>query len=130
LEAYGIVLLTGESDAHMYRILCDITARGKRIIERTLGIEIKPAENWNGGSKSDPHVGSFLLPYEFVAPLAVFCLLSDPSVNEVWLLKNGQALGFGAEDTDLRQEYKKFCDGQIQKIFYTLPSDRNVHMMS
>jgi hypothetical protein len=36
LEAFGIVPLTGESDAHMYRILCDLTEQGKRVIERTL----------------------------------------------------------------------------------------------
>ena len=31
LEEYGIIPLTGESDAHMYRILCDVTQQGNAV---------------------------------------------------------------------------------------------------
>lgn len=130
LENYGIVPLSGESDAHNFRILCDLTARGKRVIERTLGLEIKPAENWNSGRTSDPHIGSFLLPLEFVPCLAVFALLSDTTINEVWLLKEGGAIGFGVEDAEEKENYQRFLEGKVRKIFYSLPSDRNVHQMS
>lgn len=107
LEEYGIVPLTGESDAHMYRVLCDVTQQGKAIIERTLGMQITPAENWNSGSASDPHVGSFLLPHEFVSPFAVFCLLSSTMVTEVWLMKDGTVIGFEVEDVALKEQYRQ-----------------------
>ena len=51
LEAHGIEALTGESDAFSYRILCDVTARGNRIIERTLDNKLTLSENWNSGIK-------------------------------------------------------------------------------
>jgi hypothetical protein len=130
LESYGIIPLTGESDAHMYRVLCDVTKRGKSIIERTLALRIEPAENWNSGSKDDPHVGSFLLPQEFVAPLAVFCLLSDPNVTDVWLMKDGSVIGFGVEDVDVKEQYQTRSRDRVAHIFYARPSDRNVHQMS
>jgi len=91
LDDYGTIPLTGESDAHMYRIMCDVTPKGKAIMERTIGVDITFADPWNTGTPERPHVGSFLLPFEFVPPLAVFCLLSDTDVTEVWLLKNGTA---------------------------------------
>ena len=67
LEEYGIIPLTGESDAHRYRILCEMNPRGKAVIERSLGIQVTPAENWNSGGASGPHVGSFLLPHELLS---------------------------------------------------------------
>ena len=130
LEEYGIVPLTGESDAHMYRILCDVTKQGQAIIERTLGIQIAPAENWNSGGANDPHVGSFLLPNEFVSPLAVFCLLSNTVVTEVWLLKDGSVIGFGVEEVAEKEQYRQRYRDRLLKIFYARPSDRNVHQMS
>lgn len=54
LEPFGIAPLTGESDARMYRILCDVTARGKGVIERTMGVEVKLSDNWNSGKLDDP----------------------------------------------------------------------------
>ena len=130
LEEFGIVPLTAESDAHMYRILCDVTKRGKAIIERTLGIQIIPAENWNSGGANDPHVGSFLLPSEFVSPLAVFCVLSDPMVTEAWLMHDGSVIGFGVEDVAEKEQYQQRFRDRVRKIFYARPSDRNVHQMS
>ena len=127
LEPFGIVPLTGESDVHVYRYLCDVTAHGKRIIERTMGTELKLSENWNGGSKDNPHIGSLLLPFEFVQSIAVFALLSDPVLTEVWLLKNGSVMGFGVEDIDLKDRYRVYHEGSIRNVFYARPSDRNVH---
>lgn len=130
LEPFGIDPLTGESDAHMYRILCDVTQRGKRIVERTMDVEITFAENWNRGRKDDPHIGSFLLPYEFVPSIAVFCLLTDPDISEVWLMKGGSVMGFGVEDVDLKERLRKFHEGDLRHVFYPRPSDRNVHQMT
>ena len=53
----GIDALTGEACSLGYRLLCDLTARGRAIVERCLGVKIQ-SENWNGGSKDDPHVAS------------------------------------------------------------------------
>jgi hypothetical protein len=66
LEPYGIDALTGESDAHMYRILCDVTERGKVVIERTMDVHLRLHDNCNTGSTEEPHIGSFLLPLEMV----------------------------------------------------------------
>ena len=130
LENYGIDALTGESDAHMYRILCDVIKKGKAIIERTLAVELVLSENWNGGTADDPHVGSFLLPLEFVPSIAVFCLLADTSMSEVWLMKGGAVFGFGVEDVDLKQRLRSHHEGDLRHVFYPRPSDRNVHQMS
>jgi hypothetical protein len=130
LEAYGIDALTGESDAHMYRILCDVTETGKKVIERTLAVELSLSENWNRGTKDDPHIGSLLLPTEFVPSIAVFCLLSDMGLTEVWLMKSGAVFGFGVEDVDLKEALRKQYEGNIRHVFYPRPSDRNVHQMS
>lgn len=76
LEPFGIIPLTGESDQHVYRILCDVTAKGKAFLERTLDVNLQLADAWNYGNKDDPH-----LPQEFVPCLAVFALLSEATVR-------------------------------------------------
>lgn len=130
LRPFGIDALTGESDAHMYRILCDVTDHGKRIIERTLATELKLSENWNSGSKDDPHVGSLLLPLEFVPAIAVFCFLSDAEISEVWLMKSGTVSGCSVEDVELKERLRTFHEGEIGHIFSPRPNDRHVHQMS
>jgi hypothetical protein len=130
LEAFGIDPLTGESDTHSYRILCDVTANGKRIIERTLAVELTLSENWNAGFKNDPHIGSFLLPLEFVPSIGVFALLGDPQISTVWLLKGGSVVGFGVEDVELKEALEKHYEGNIRHVFYPRPSDRHVHQMT
>lgn len=126
LEPFGIIPLTGESDQHVYRILCDVNAKGRAILERTLDIEVKLSEPWNS-NKDDPHIGSFLLPHEFVPCLSVFALLSDPHITEVWLHKDGSCSGFGVEDVDLKERLKKHHEGHLRKIFYATSSDRHRH---
>ncbi len=130
LEPFGIIPLTGESDAHMYRILCDVTLHGKRIVERTLAVELKLADEWNSGSRDSPHVGSFLLPFEFIPPIAVFCLLMDADICEVWLMKSGAAFGFGVEDVDLKERLRRHHEGELRKVLFPRPSDRNVHQFT
>ena len=59
LSHYGIVPLTGEACGLMYRILFDVTARGKKILEKAFDVsELRLRENWNRGTDDDPHVGS------------------------------------------------------------------------
>lgn len=130
LEKFGIVALTCESDQHCYRCLFDVTAHGKKIIERTLATELKLSENWNGGKPDNPHIGSLLLPFEFVQSIAVFALLSDPDVSEVWLLKRGSVMGFGVEDVELKDRLRTHHEGEIRNVFYPRPSDRHIHLFT
>jgi hypothetical protein len=130
LEDYGIIPLTGESDAHMYRYLCDVTRRGKAILDRALGVNITFADSWNVGRKADPHIGSFLFPFELLPPVAVFCFLQDTTICEVWLMKDGSVLGFGVEDVEQKEALRTHYEGELRKVFYPMPNDRNVHQMS
>ena len=130
LLPFGIDALTGESDAHMHRILCDVTKQGKAIIERTLGLQVTLPQEWNSGSKDDPHIGSLIIPLEFVSSFGIFALLSDTQIAEVWLLKNGSVVGFGVEDVDLKEALRTHYEGQLRKVFYPLPSDRHVHLFT
>lgn len=126
LEPFGIIPLTGEACRHNHRILCDLTAKGKGIIERALDIQITPAESWNS-DKNEPHIGSFMLPYEFVSTLAIYALLSDPDIVEVWLYKDQTVVGFSVEDVDAKERMQARSNGTLRKIFYAQPSDRHVH---
>src|SRR2546425_5225872 len=72
LTKFGIEPLTGESCGLGYRLLCDVTARGKRVLEQCLGLRDLGAQPpWNRGSDADPHVGSVLLAYPLLVPVGV-----------------------------------------------------------
>ena len=76
LSRFGVVPLTGEACGLMYRILCDVTAKGKRLVEKAIGVaEVRLHENWNRGTDTDPHVGSIMLAPELLPFLGVFALL-------------------------------------------------------
>jgi len=48
MQPYGIVPLTSEPDGLKYRIVCDVTAKGKLLVEKTLGIaEIRLEKSWD-----------------------------------------------------------------------------------
>ena len=83
----------------MYRILCDLTQNGKRIVERCLSVQIQ-SENWNHGSEDDPHVASIMLTHEMLVPLAVFALL-ESGCREVWVTDRA-AIGIEPSDTRRR----------------------------
>ena len=85
LAPYGIVPLTGEACGLSYRILCDVTAAGKKILEKALGVaELRLRENWNSGPDEDPHVGSIMLAPDLLPFIGVFALL-EHGCPEVWL---------------------------------------------
>ena len=133
LTGYGIVPLTGEACGLMYRILCDVTAHGKRILEKALDIEeLGLRESWNRGSDSDPHVGSIMLVWEILPFIGVFALLED-GCPEVWLTKGNGLVGI--ERTDSDEEVKRFkrfrADDLVRRFAYSgAATDRNQHMMS
>ncbi len=131
LRPYGIDALTGEACGLMYRILFDVTAKGKQIIEKCLSVEVKLAEAWNRGSKEDPHVGSIMLAQEMLTPLAVFALL-ESGCREVWRLEDS-LLGIDPDDTPetvarLRDVYGDRIGGSYR--YGGTAGDRNVHQMT
>ena len=128
LEGYGIVPLTGEACSLMYRILCDLTQSGKRTVERCLSVTIQ-SENWNTGSKDDPHVASVMLTQEMIQPLAVFALL-ESGCREVWVTDRA-AIGIEPSDTDEQVELVKKVHKPHRCFRFHGPyQDRNQHQMS
>lgn len=87
LRPYGIIPLTGDSCALSYRMVCDVTAKGKKIIEECLACQVALADNRSNGTQKDPHVGSIMFSHEFLIPLGIFALL-DSGCTEVWLVWN------------------------------------------
>jgi hypothetical protein len=128
LREYGIDVLTGEACSLMYRILCDLTQNGKRIVERCLSVQIQ-SENWNGGSKEDPHVASIMLTHGMLVPLAVFALL-ESGCREVWVTDRA-AIGVDPDDSEDDVERMRRVYKPVRRFAYHGPfQDRNQHQMS
>jgi hypothetical protein len=126
LRAYGINALTGEACSLMYRILCDITEDGKRVIEKSLSCELKPPENWNAGA-----VGSIMLAPEMLVPISVFALL-EAGCRECYVI--GDAV-VGIEQSDSDADVERLLhvhqDAVRRHFAYHGPhGDRNLHQMS
>ena len=116
LEEYGIVPLTGEACGLMYRILCDVTEPGQRIVEKCLGCGLTQPESWNCGTNETPRVGAIMLAPEMLIPLGAFALL-ESGCREVWLV--GQTL-IGIESTDEDMEVdllRQFHQNNMQRRF-------------
>lgn len=133
LSDYGIVALTGESCGLGYRVLCDVTAKGKAILEKCLGIaDLRLPENWNLGSEQEPHVGSIMLAPEMLAPVAVFAPL-ECGCKEVWKVDGQGAHGIQAADPpDTVESLQKWLGREnLRRLAYHgTARDRNVHLMS
>ena len=128
LSEYGIVPLTGEACSLMYRVLCDLTASGRAIVQRLLGVEIQ-SENWNCGAESNPHVASIMLSAEMVVPLAVFALL-ESGCTEVWL-GDGSVLGVEPDDNEEQiASMKQYLKARRRFTYRGPHKDRNRHQMS
>lgn len=132
LTPYGVEPLTGEACGLMYRILCDVTAKGREVLGKCLGvpgINLPPA--WNRGSAEDPHVGCFMAAPELFVPLAVFALL-EAGHKEVYLMKDGAVLGFKDEPTAEDLRVVQIVHGGFARGFRYggTAGDRNVHEMS
>ena len=133
LSNYGIIPLTGEACGLMYRILFDVTARGKKILEKAFEVsQLKLHESWNQGTDADPHVGSIMLARDALPFVGIFALLEN-GCTEVWLTKGGSLIGI--ERTDLEEDVKRFKEfhgsNLIRRFSYSgTAGDRNEHMMS
>jgi len=133
LNAYGIVLLTGEACGLSYRLLCDLTAKGKKTLEKALSIQqLVLAENWNHGSAEEPHVGSIMLAPDLLPFIAVFALL-ESGCPEVWLTRTRGVVGIEPDDSPDRVEaFQRFhADDMARRFAYAgTAGDRNRHVMS
>ena len=133
LVPYGIEPLTGEACGLMYRVLCDVTETGCKIVAKTLGIPLltlPPA--WNRGSPNDPHVGSIMLAPELLTPLAVFALL-EGGCTEVWQVHHGGLIGIEPDDSPEFIDANRALVGDrlARRFAYRgTAGDRNVHQMS
>jgi len=126
LRPFGINMLTGEACSLMYRVLCDITEDGKRVIEKCLSCELRPPENWNSGA-----VGSIMLTREMLVPVAVFALL-EAGCREVYIV-DGTVVGMEPDDTaESVARFRRHYGDRIGRRFaYTGPhQDRNQHQMT
>lgn len=127
LHAYGIRCLTGEACGLGYRILCDVTGDGKKILERVMEVnDLVLRRPWNGG---EGVVGCIMLPYEMLTPIAVFALLGA-GCTLVGLCDDGTR---GLEPGDCEREEKilRRVAKRTLKPRGTAPGGmRNTHEMS
>ncbi len=133
LSAHGIEALTGEACGLSYRLLCDVTARGKKTLEKALSVaQLGLHENWNRGRAEDPHVGSIMLPPDLLPFIGVFALL-EAGCREVWLTKGHTVIGLEAKDEPEQVEaLKQFHGSDLARRFgyHGSAGDRNEHMMT
>lgn len=133
LAEFGIVPLTGEACGLMYRILCDVTERGKWILEKAFSVaEVKLHDAWNLGEESDPHIGSIMVSPELLTLLSVFALL-ESGCTQVWVTRNHGVIGIEPSATPsdletLRQVYDHDLARCLQ--YAGTAGDRNQHVMS
>ena len=134
LLVYGIDPLTGEACGLMWRILCDVTAKGKNILEKCFGIpNLVLPENWNRGDTDDPHVGSIMLAPELLATIAVFALLEN-GCTDVWKIRDEAVVGIEpSDDRDERIQWIKDRYGteRVRRLSHQgTCGHRNMHVMT
>lgn len=77
LNQFGINALTGESCAFNRRMLCDVNAEGAELIRDYLGLpyDCQFQKNWNSTVDGKPAIGSVMLDYATLKPLAIYAML-------------------------------------------------------
>jgi hypothetical protein len=133
LRPLGIDALTGEACGLGYRLLCDVTAKGKAIVEKCLGTPaLTLFDQWNSGSKDDPHVGCIMLVPEMFTPLAVFAVL-ESGYKECWVSRDGRVYAIDPDDPqDSIEAVRRWLglEGMRRFSYRGTAGDRNVHVMS
>ena len=129
LRLYGIDVLTGEACDVSFRLLCDVTTKGKTILEKCLGCRLELNEPWNGGTEDDPHVGSIMLAPHFLIPIGIFALL-ESGCREVWHVCESLV---GIEDAAADEEVSRlrsFHGKDIRRTYsyHGTADDRNKHV--
>ena len=125
LNEFGIVLLTGEACNYSQRILCDLTAKGCKLVAEFYGLpqKINFKDNWNSGPKQDPHIGScFVLPSSILDLLA-FCMLRSNKYVSVVITKTGN---YGCKTQKVFQQIKN--DKKLYGVIrYVVPLHAHPH---
>ena len=133
LTPFGIEPLTGEACGLSYRILCDVTEGGRTILAKALGIpKLALPSAWNRGSATDPHVGSVMLPFEMLVPIAVFALL-ESGCSEAWIVREGGVIGIEPGDSpEMIVANRQLIGERLARTlaYQGTAGDRNVHVMS
>lgn len=133
LAPFGFSCLTGEACGLGYRILFDVTERGRKALGKCFGIpDMRLGEAWNRGNPADPAVGSILLSREMLIPVGIFALL-EGGCTEVWQYQNGFLLG--VEPGDAPEQVAAARNMGAPELVRTYgyrgtAGDRNVHAMS
>jgi len=133
LIPFGIDPLTGEACGLTYRILCDVTDQGRRVVQKCFGFpDLSLSAAWNRGTEQEPHTGSLMLAPEMLVPLGIFALL-EAGCTEVWLSKDGTVAGVEPTDSPERvAAWKQAHAGEFARRFayQGTARDRNVHVMT
>ena len=119
MQPYGIVPLTSEPDGLKYRIVCDVTEKGKRLLEKALGMaEAQLEMNWDYGTNEEQHVGSVMLSPEILVIIGVYALLDD-GCHEVWTTKSYGLVGIQQGDSQQAVDNLQLYYGHdlVQRFF-------------
>jgi hypothetical protein len=130
LSPYGIVPLVDQPCALSYRILCDLTTRGKRTLERAFSVkELILDAPRQPGSAEEQHVGSIMLAPGMLSFLALFCLL-ESWAYEVFLITDHRMTGFHQCDLpELKPSFENWYRDEIVSHFECscTARERNYH---
>ena len=143
LEPYGIDMLTGESCAYGYRVLCDLTEDGIELVANCLGIQNLEAfklslpEAWNTKG-----IRSIMLSPGMFQNLSVFACF-DSNCSHAYIMYSGSVIGVEQGDQKYmdgwinghQASYCEACDrygkgGGIQHRYANPGFSRNTHQMS
>ena len=130
LPEYGIVPLPDPACALSYRILCDLTAKGKQTLEQALSVkELVLHSPQQPGSPDDPHVASIMLAPGMLTFLALFALL-DSQADEVFLTTDQRMTGFHHGDPPAgKLAFEEWYRDEVVRHFASESTawDRSIH---
>ncbi len=120
LERFGIFPLTGERDNLQYRMLCDVSARGKNLLREVYLMDAND-DAWNSSTNGEKHIASVMLPYGAWSDIAPIGLLD--ACHTVFAVDNGTVFGMqrneGIRIDDSGEAYEYTQNGET---FYPWPS--------
>jgi len=143
LGEFGIDALTGEVCGYGYRMLCDLTERGIKIVAASMGINDSLFRNSLPDAWNSKGVRSIMLAPQMLTPLAVFALF-DYGCTVVYIMYDGSVVGIQSTDKPeiveqwlgwnqgkLCEECNRYGKGGGVKFQYRNPGwSRNTHAMS
>jgi hypothetical protein len=140
MPKFGINVLTGEACGLGMRLLCDLTEKGKLLIEEFFGgcLTLQAGSNWNSNVGDEPAVASVMLPHSIWLELAAFALLKEgydvAAINVLRWSGEAAVAGLKISGTTLDQVMEEHDMGRGPN-FRTFQitgtaGTRNIHQMS